>query len=88
MTECQVCGNLPPGEASGAADVCICTPNEQHDHRYVFLRQETRPTKQWDWRVLERIVEDVYFCEGCLSYQRVYIRREVPDPRSFGWVEA
>ena len=58
-----------------------------HEHRYTYLRQETRPTKQWDWRVLERIVSDVYFCEGCLDYRKVDVRREVPDSRSFGWVE-
>ena len=24
--ECLHCGGLPPGEASGAADVCLCGP--------------------------------------------------------------
>lgn len=59
----------------------------EHVHRYTFLRQEFRTTKQWDRRVLERIVEDVFFCEGCLTYQRVPVRREVPDSRDFGWLE-
>lgn len=59
----------------------------EHEHRYTFLRQEIRPTKWWDDRVLERIIEDVYFCDGCLSYRKVAVRREEPDRRSFVWVE-
>lgn len=58
-----------------------------HTHRFTFLRQETRVTKHWDDRVLERAVEDVYFCEECLEYQCVRVRLEEPDPRSLGWRE-
>ena len=60
----------------------------EHAHHYTFLRQDVTPTRQWDWRVLERRVDDVFFCDGCLSYKHVKVRIEVPDPRSFGWVEA
>lgn len=58
-----------------------------HEHRFIFLRQENQTTKQWDDRVLERLVCDVFFCENCLTYNRVPVRREVPDTRSFGWTE-
>ena len=57
-------------------------------HRFVFLRQETPRLAGWDDRVTRRAVEDVYFCEDCLEYRRVRLREEVPDPRSFGWIEA
>lgn len=56
-----------------------------HSHNFTFLRQEIRPTKQWDGRVLERAIEDVFFCSACLEYKRIEVRREEPDPRSFGW---
>lgn len=59
----------------------------EHQHSYVFLRQETRPLAQNGDRVLKRVVEDVYFCESCLDYRRVKVRTEVPDRQSFGWVE-
>jgi hypothetical protein len=60
----------------------------EHEHRYVFLRQEPRTTQQWGDRVHERVIEDVYFCESCLGYQRVRVRREIPNPRELsGWVE-
>lgn len=58
-----------------------------HEHRYTHLRQETRPTKQWDGRVMERLVEDIFFCERCLDYRRVQVRREVPKRGEFGWDE-
>ena len=57
------------------------------DHKYQFLRQEITPTKKWEHRVNERKVEDVFFCERCLSYQKVLVRREEPDRGSFGWRE-
>lgn len=88
MMECQVCGMLPPGEASGAGDVCVCAPSAHHEHHYVFLRQETKPTKTgWNDQVHERLIEDVFFCAGCLNYRRVPVRREVPKGYEFGWVE-
>lgn len=59
-----------------------------HQHRYIFLRQETPRLAGWDDRVTRRAVEDVFFCEDCLDYKRVRIREEVPDPYSFGWTEA
>lgn len=58
-----------------------------HEHRYQHLRQETRPTNQWDGRVMERLVEDVFFCEECLDYRRVAVCREVPKRGEFGWDE-
>ena len=58
-----------------------------HEHRYIFLRQQMRPTRQRDGRVLERVVEDVFFCEICLSYSVVQVRREELDHRHLGWVE-
>jgi hypothetical protein len=59
----------------------------KHEHHYIFLRQEIRPTVRWGDRVHERIVEDVFFCEGCLDYRRITVRREVPNPTTFGWME-
>ena len=59
----------------------------EHEHSYVFLRQETTRLAGWEDRVTRRAVEDVYFCEGCLAYQRIRLREEVPDSRNFGWIE-
>ena len=57
------------------------------EHEYVFLRQDTVTTKEWDRRVLERRIDDVFFCQKCLEKKAVTVRHEEPDNRSFGWVE-
>jgi hypothetical protein len=59
----------------------------EHEHKFIFLRQEVRLTRQWGDRVHERVIEDVFYCERCTEYLRKPIRREQPDNRSFGWVE-
>lgn len=54
----------------------------QCDHLYMFLRQEIRDivigfdAVQLN-RPFERAVEDVFFCQRCLEYDRVEVRREV-----------
>lgn len=60
---------------------------DHHEHRFTFLRQEVKPTKQWGDRVNERQILDVFFCEACLEYKRVLVRTEEPDRPSFGWRE-
>ncbi len=59
----------------------------EHQHHYVFLRQETRPTERFGDRIQERVIEDVFFCEGCLDYRRVHVRREMPAPGGLRWME-
>lgn len=63
---------------------------DAHTHRFTYLRQEIRTTKQADgWRgaVLERAIEDIFFCEVCLEYRRVLVRLQEPDPHGYGWRE-
>lgn len=62
-------------------------PSPPHEHHYLFLRQETHPTIQWGESVRERLTEDVFYCEGCLDYRKVPVRREVPRRDAFGWLE-
>jgi hypothetical protein len=60
---------------------------EDCEHNYTFLRQEIRPTLQNGDRVLERVINDVFFCTKCLSYHYAFVRKEIPNRQSFGWVE-
>jgi hypothetical protein len=59
----------------------------EHEHHYIFLRQEVKRSAGWDDHTTERLVQDVFFCEGCLDYRTVKVRREVPRRDSFGWTE-
>ena len=65
------------------------TDSMEHAHHFVFLRQEMRPTRRgWNDRIDERLVEDVYFCDGCLAYRRIPVRREEPSRTELNkWVE-
>ncbi len=58
-----------------------------HEHHFQFLRQEIRPIKHRQERVLERVIEDVFGCEGCLEYRVIKVRTEEPARDRFGWVE-
>lgn len=53
-----------------------------HTHRYVFLRQEERNVGPD--RVPEWLIQDIFYCEGCLTYASRDVRKEVPDRQSFG----
>jgi hypothetical protein len=55
------------------------------DHKFVYLREETRPTRTFDGRVLARTVLDLYFCERCLTYRERPLRDEEPSRRDLGW---
>lgn len=52
-----------------------------HQHRFVYLRQEEKNTGYDRNPVYE--IRDVYFCEGCLTYKRVHVRTEMPGTDSF-----
>lgn len=61
-----------------------------HTHRFTYLRQEIRTTKKsssWRDSVLERAIEDIFFCEVCLEYRRVLVRLQEPEPHGYGWRE-
>ena len=64
---------------------------DDHEHRYRFLRQEMREESQSilgsaGIRMTGRVFEDVFYCEACLTYRRVFIRSLVPDAREpSGW---
>lgn len=63
------------------------TPAGVCEHQYVLLRQAINVTKQFDDRVLEREIGDLYYCSKCLDYKTIYLRTEVPSTRGYGWVE-
>ncbi len=56
-----------------------------HKHRFTFLRQEHEVSRRWGDHDRERKVFDVFFCEGCLEYQRKHVATEEPSRTSMGW---
>jgi hypothetical protein len=52
------------------------------EHQYVFLRQE-KHNIGYD-RNPRWLVEDVFSCERCLTYQRVKVKETVPAVDHFG----
>lgn len=50
-----------------------------HEHTFVFLRQEEIPTHQWGDRIHEWLIRDVFYCQACLRYDHRPVRREEPD---------
>jgi hypothetical protein len=55
-----------------------------HEHTFTFLRQEERPIRTWGDRIEEWLVQDVYFCQGCLAEVRKDVRREAPSRLHLG----
>lgn len=51
------------------------------DHKFTYLRQEEKNIG-YDRDPLW-LIQDVYFCEKCLKYQRVDVRKERPARDSF-----
>lgn len=43
----------------------------EHEHRYVFLRSEDKKLYYGQGRIREVEHWDVFFCESCLSYERI-----------------
>lgn len=60
----------PPGPGHGTS----VTPPPCR-HRYRHLRQTTRLSEVND-QLVEKVVEDVFYCEICLEYRRVGASRE------------
>jgi hypothetical protein len=56
-------------------------PGDACRHEFVFLRQE-RKNVGYD-RNPTWLVEDVFFCEGCLLYRRVPVEKRTPRSDSF-----
>ena len=52
------------------------------EHKFIYLREEERNIG-YDRDPLW-LVQDVFFCEKCLKYQRVDVRKERPATDSFG----
>lgn len=53
------------------------SPCAENEHSYVFLRQEKTNVgfeRNPHWRY-----EDVFFCERCLHYERVFVKETEPD---------
>jgi hypothetical protein len=69
--------------ASAAAGASM-DEGPEHRHTYSFLRQEETPIQQWAERVDEWLIQDVFFCTGCLDEVRKDVRREVPSRSRFG----
>lgn len=51
------------------------------EHRFIFLRQDKRNIG-YD-RNPTYLIEDIYFCEKCLKYQRVGIEKRTPKSDSY-----
>ncbi len=80
--------------AREAADLC---PAEQdarntiktqfgHEHTFEFLREERTPKEQWGERVHSWIVWDIFYCAGCLEYQRIKVQETSVNSYSLGEV--
>jgi hypothetical protein len=54
-----------------------------HTHTYRHLREETVQKIVWE-RTVGWDVFDIFFCEECLSYQRVLTRKEEPSRSELG----
>jgi hypothetical protein len=54
-----------------------------HEHRFTFLRQEKVAIRTWGDRVERWEHFDIFFCEGCLEYQRVKVLETAPGIDSF-----
>lgn len=52
------------------------------DHKYVFHHQEEKNIG-YDRDPLW-LIQDVFYCEHCLKYERVDVRKERPRTDSFG----
>lgn len=61
------------------------TPRTQfgHEHRFIFLRTEKVPSARWGDRITEWAHYDLFYCEGCLDYQRVLTMKTRPGQDSF-----
>lgn len=57
-----------------------------HEHQFVFLRQEKVPITTWGDRISKWGYYDVFFCEGCLDYQRIKVKETEPHPHLLGEV--
>lgn len=52
------------------------------DHKFTFIRQEEKNIG-YDRNPLW-LIQDVFFCERCLEYQRIDVRKERDREDSFG----
>lgn len=64
---------------AGTFDVPVPAPCE---HKYTFIRQEIKNESGF---MPGRDTYDVFFCEKCLTYQKVWVKHEEQSRERFGY---
>jgi hypothetical protein len=58
--------------------------DEEHQHKFVFMRQDEVAVTGWEQRIGKWEFYDVFFCEGCLEYKRIKVLVMEPSRSDFG----
>lgn len=55
-----------------------------HEHTFIYLNREEVPITTWGDRIGKWEFYDVFFCQGCLAYQRVKVMEMEPSRHNIG----